>query len=348
MIAIIGTVGVPACYGGFETLVENLLENEGQYTVYCSSKSYSSELQMYKAAKLVYLPFNANGVSSILYDTLSIFHALFTGHRVLLVLGVSAGFVLPVARLFTRRKLVINIDGLEWRRSKWNRFAKAYLKWAEKIAVKYSHVVIADNQAIADYVLTEYGVVSEVIAYGGDHVLVGRRTEEVGDYAFSVCRIEPENNIHTILEAFKISGLPLKLVGNWEASDYGKKLKKSYSSVDHIELIDPIYDLTKLFALRSSCCFYVHGHSAGGTNPSLVEAMFFSKLIVAFDCVYNRHTMRNKGYYFSDIDTLVDLLRSLDKSSFSQVGSELHDIARACYTWQFVRDRYSAVMKFEP
>jgi glycosyltransferase involved in cell wall biosynthesis len=345
VIAIIGTVGVPACYGGFETLVDNLLENEGEYTVYCSSKSYRSKLKVYKSAKLVYLPLNANGVSSVLYDALAIVHALLNRSRVLVILGVSGGFMLPFVRLFTRSRLVTNIDGLEWRRDKWNKLARVYLKWSEKLAVKYSHVVIADNQGIADYVQNEYGVKAEVIAYGGDHVLAGTLAGKSADYAFGVCRIEPENNIHIILEAFRIAGLPLKFVGNWAASEYGRKLKSVYSVVDNIELVDPIYDLSTLFELRSACRFYVHGHSAGGTNPSLVEAMFFSKMILAYDCVYNRYTMRNHGCYFSDVGSLVKLLGSLDDSHLQRGGADLLEIAHESYTWQSVRDRYLSVTR---
>lgn len=344
MIAIIGTVGVPACYGGFETLVDNLLENEGEYTVYCSSKSYRSKLKVYKSAKLVYLPLNANGVSSVLYDALAIVHALLNRSRVLVILGVSGGFMLPFVRLFTRSRLVTNIDGLEWRRDKWNKLARVYLKWSEKLAVKYSHVVIADNQGIADYVQNEYGVKAEVIAYGGDHVLAGTLTGKSADYAFGVCRIEPENNIHIILEAFRIAGFPLKFVGNWAASEYGRKLKSVYSVVDNIELVDPIYDLNTLFELRNACRFYVHGHSAGGTNPSLVEAMFFSKMILAYDCVYNRYTMMNHGCYFSDVGSLVKLLESLDDNHLNCEGANLLEIAQECYTWQSVRDKYIAAM----
>lgn len=344
MIAIIGTVGVPACYGGFETLVDNLLEGDGEYTVYCSSKSYSSKLDVYKSARLVYLPLNANGVSSVLYDALAIIHALMSKSQVLVVLGVSGGIMLPFVRLFTRSKLVTNIDGLEWRRGKWNGLAKVYLKWSEKLAVKYSHVVIADNQGIADYVQNEYGIKAEVIAYGGDHVLAGAPVEKPADYAFGVCRIEPENNIHMILEAFRISGLPLKFVGNWDASEYGRSLKLEYSMVDNIELVDPIYDLNTLFKLRSVCRFYVHGHSAGGTNPSLVEAMFFSKMILAYDCVYNRYTMKNHGCYFTDVNSLVRLLESLDDTRLHRGGADLLEIARDSYTWQSVRDKYLTVI----
>ncbi|WP_394200994.1 DUF1972 domain-containing protein [Marinagarivorans algicola] len=345
MVAIIGTVGVPACYGGFETLVENILDGDGEYTVYCSSKSYDEKLATYKGANLVYLPINANGISSVFYDGLSMLHALIKGHKVILTLGVSAGLLLPFIRLFTRRKLVTNIDGLEWRRDKWSSFAKWYLKVSERAAVKYSHEVIADNQGIADYVYSEYGIKPRVIAYGGDHVLVKPVSGTVGDYAFGLCRIEPENNVHLILEAFSKTAHKLKFVGNWDASEYGVKLKLKYSSYKNIQILDPIYDVATLFDLRDHCNLYVHGHSAGGTNPSLVEAMFFNKPIIAFDCIYNRATMDNVGFFFQSSAELGNLIANFKADAWDEIGIALGRIAGEKYRWEHIRNEYSALIK---
>jgi glycosyltransferase involved in cell wall biosynthesis len=348
LISIIGIVGVPARYGGFETLVENLLDTKGEFVVYCSSGSYENKIETYKSAKLVYLPLSANGISSIFYDSLAIIHSLVRGYNVLLLLGVSAGILIPLVRLFSGRRIVINVDGIEWKRAKWNRLAKWYLKFSERLAVRYSHNVIADNQAIADYILSEYGVVSNVIAYGGDHVLNSTNENKniplSSGYAFSVCRIEPENNIHIILEAFRITGLSLKFMGNWSASEYGRNLKLNYSSVNNIELIDPSYDINKLYQYRKYCRFYIHGHSAGGTNPSLVEAMFFSKAVFAFDCVYNRYTMDQNGCYFSDLSSLIGLLSAIDQLSLDKIGSELKKIADRNYTWDVIRYSYAKLL----
>ena len=125
MISIIGTVGVPACYGGFETLVENLLdENDTHHnlTVYCSSKSYSDQLSTYKNAVLKYIPVNANGAQSIPYDIFSLLHAVYKRSDTILLLGVSGAICLPFIRLFSKARIVTNIDGLEWRRGKWGSF----------------------------------------------------------------------------------------------------------------------------------------------------------------------------------------------------------------------------------
>lgn len=342
-VGVVGTVGIPACYGGFETLIENLVDCEKfDFTVYCSSKEYSNKRQSYKGAKLKYIPLGANGVQSILYDFVSIVDAARRRNAVILVLGISGAIAIPFVRVFSRAKIVTNIDGLEWRRAKWAWFAKRYLKFAEWVAVKCSHCVISDNQAIAEYVLNEYGLQSTMIAYGGDHGIVGETLTAEGDYALSICRIEPENNVCMILEAFARSGQALKFVGNWDSSEYGRRLKAKYAKCKNIDIMDPVYQPEKLYALREGCGIYIHGHSAGGTNPSLVEIMHFGKCVVAFDCDYNRATTEGKARYFS---TEEDLMRATcgSEAECAAIGGAMLEIARRRYTWDIVREQYSNV-----
>ncbi|NVK20919.1 MAG: DUF1972 domain-containing protein [Kangiellaceae bacterium] len=338
-VAIIGTVGVPACYGGFETLVENLITDSPiDMVVYCSSKTYKKKIRNYKGAALHYIPLSANGAQSVLYDLLSIFHAVFKGYRTLLVLGVSGALCLPIVKLlFPKVKIITNIDGLEWRRDKWGGIARKFLKFSEKIAVKYSTSVVSDNQAIADYVHKEYSLDSTVIAYGGDHCVIKPLPNKKNNYFFALCRIEPENNVHLILKAFENSSEKIVFVGNWDNSSYGRALKLKYSESENILLLDPIYDLNKLFELRSECKAYIHGHSAGGTNPSLVEMMFFNKLIIAFDCNYNKATMEDKGMYFACSESLNGILKS-NIENFD--GYDLKEIAERRYMWSVVKSQY--------
>jgi glycosyltransferase involved in cell wall biosynthesis len=343
-ISIIGTVGLPACYGGFETLVENLVDEtdkKNDISVYCSSKSYYKKIKKYNEAKLTYIPFKANGPQSIIYDITSLLHALFTRPDVVLILGVSGCIFLPFFRLFSKAKLVTNIDGLEWRREKWGKWPKRFLKYSEKLAVKYSDVVIADNQGIADYVNEEYRVKSAVIAYGGDHAVGTCMVMSDAGFALALCRIEPENNVEMILDAFSHTDKPLKFIGNWANSDFGQQMKAQYSSFDNIDIVDPIYDIEKLSVLRASCSFYVHGHSAGGTNPSLVEMMHFCKPIMCFDCNYNRASTENMASFFSDSDSLVGKINA-EKDTAN--GKSMLEIAQRRYTWDIVRTQYFDVM----
>ncbi len=339
-LAIIGTVGVPACYGGFETLVENLLdenEQEKNITIYCSSKSYSNKVNSYKNANLKFIPLNANGVQSIPYDILSLFHAVIKGSDNILILGVSGAISLPFIKFFSKANVVTNIDGLEWKRDKWGGVAKKFLKFSEKLAVKYSDVVVADNKGIADYVVKEYGIEPKIIAYGGDHALVNKLDATDEDYALALCRIEPENNVEMILESFSKTNKKLKFIGNWDNSDFGQIMKAKYDKFANIEIMSPVYDLSSLFELRQKCSFYIHGHSAGGTNPSLVEMMHFEKPILAFDCNYNRASTEEKADFFSNIEELTKVINlpiSIDNAF------HMKEIASRRYTWKIVKQQY--------
>ncbi|HAX2086379.1 TPA: glycosyltransferase family 1 protein [Escherichia coli] len=349
-IAIIGTVGIPACYVGFESLVQNLIDNQSNdvsYTVFCSAKSYEIKQKFYKKAQLKYIPLKANGISSILYDVISLLRCLRVKYDAILILGVSGCLILPLFRLLSRTKVITNIDGLEWRRNKWGKFTKLFLKVSEKIAVKYSDVVIADNQAIGDYVKSEYNKDCVVIAYGGEHALIRDVVipKKKSDYYLSLCRIEPENNVSMILETFSHLPYKLKFIGNWNNSDYGINLKCKYSKCENIEIIDPIYDIEQLFLLRSLCKAYIHGHSAGGTNPSLVEAMQFGMDIIAFDCKFNRYTTEEKAHYFSNSLGLKKIIDSLESDNVYGNGNHMSEIALRRYQWSAISKQYEMTYK---
>ncbi len=349
-VAIIGTQGVPARYGGFETLVENIIgdncSKDIEYTVFCSSKDLSTSLEEYRGARLKYVAISANGVQSIPYDIVSMLKVL-KGFDTVLVLGVSGCIFLPVFRLLSKSRLIVNIDGLEWKRAKWNGFAKWFLKLSEKVAVRWADVVIADNQGIVDYVKKEYNIKAELIAYGGDHVVKAipeAKIESVlreyglerNNYAVTVCRIEPENNCDMILEAFARNGMRLFFIGNWERSEYGQGLKEKYKDYDNITMHGPMYDLDTLHVLRSESRYYIHGHSAGGTNPSLVEAMFSGCNILAYDVVYNRETMANEGAHFGSTQELVKIIAD---NNIHNAGALLQ-VAQERYTWKKISKQY--------
>lgn len=358
-VAIIGTVGVPANYGGFETLVEQLVRHNHsedlQYAVYCSKKSYNDERWVYHGAKTEYIGLNANGIQSIPYDIVSLIKAS-RKSDVVLVLGVSGCAFLPVFRLFSKKRLVINIDGLEHRRDKWNKWARRFLKYSERQAVKYGDVIVTDNKGITDYVKKEYGRDSELIAYGGDHVLQDIPESEASavlrkyglstnNYSLAICRIEPENNVHTILDAF--SQMPDKnilFIGNWDKSAYGKEMRERYSAFPNIKIQSAVYDLRELNVLRSNCKFYIHGHSAGGTNPSLVEAMFFAKPIIAFDCIYNRESTENKADYFHSSEELINIIKDSSRK-FDSNGTSMQEIADRRYRWATIARQYESLFE---
>jgi glycosyltransferase involved in cell wall biosynthesis len=351
-VAIIGTVGIPSRYGGFETLAHHLtdqLQDEFEFTVYCSKKAYQPNERPthFNGARLVYLPFDANGVQSIVYDMVSIIHAIFFAD-ILLILGVSGGIAIPFARFFTNKKIIVNIDGLEWRRNKWNTFAKWFLKFSEKIAVKYSHADITDNEAIKRYTSMNYKTLSHLIEYGGDHTIsfgsgkpyMKKYTFLSKAYSFKVARIEPENNLHLILEAFSETKNILVVVGNWQKSEYGRELKSNYKKFKNIILQDPIYDQEELDMLRRNCTMYIHGHSAGGTNPSLVEAMCLNLPIISFDVSYNRATTENSALYFKNKEDLIYLIEKIDINSLIENANKMTQISARRYQWQVIANKY--------
>lgn len=351
-VAIVGIQGVPANYGGFESLVENIIGDncppDVKYTIFCSSADMKTRLRFYKGATLKYVNLHANGISSITYDIVSLARSL-NGFDVILILGVSGCMTMPMLRRMTKSKIIVNIDGLEHRREKWGKAARWLLRTSEAMAVKYADIVVADNKGIQDYVRQTYGKEAVLISYGGDHVhreITPDRTEEIlssygvkpNGYAVAVCRIEPENNCHIVLEAFSRTMFPLVFVGNWHHSEWAKSLKAKYSEYPNLRLLDAIYDLDILYSLRSNAALYVHGHSAGGTNPSLVEAMHFGIPVLAYNVVYNRETTENQAYYFSSVEELLSLLmqRELD-------GSPMLEIARRRYTWKHISKQYTSL-----
>lgn len=350
-LAIVGTVGLPANYGGFETLVEHLVEplhDQFEITVYCSTKRYETQLDSYKGAKLHYINLDANGKESIFYDMKSLQHAK-TYADVILLLGVSGAFYLP---FINRKKIqvITNIDGLEWRREKWGKLQKKLLKQLEAFAVRYSKKVICDNQAIVDYVKSEYHKESFLIEYGGDQAQPEKLDKTdfkeypflKSPYYFMVARIEPENNVKMILEAFSKTDKTMVLVGNWNNSDFSRNLKSHYSRYSNLQLIGPIYNQTELNKIRSNCTFYIHGHSAGGTNPSLVEAMALGLDIIAFDVNFNRFTTEEAALYFKDEADLIEIIAKTNPSKKRK--QTLLKIAKNRYTWSAISKKYKDLM----
>lgn len=355
-LAIVGIVGVPANYGGFETLVEYLLDTLPQFydiTIYCQSQSYPEKLNSYKGAKLKYLNLKANGVQSVIYDSVSLWKSI-DGFDYVLILGVSGAITIPFIKPFTKAKIITHIDGLEWKRDKWGAFAKRFLKFSESIAVRFSDAIISDNKHIHNYVMEEYEKDSHLIAYGANHVvsvdpsLYEKKYSFIHkSYIFTVCRIEPENNIEMQLKVFSENdfSMPYVIVGNWNASDYGMKLYEKYSTKKNVILYNPIYTSEELNVLRSNCHYYLHGHSAGGTNPSLVEAMYLGLPIIAFGVNYNRETTFNSALYFNNYAELKDILSNVDKYDRAAMSADMYKLAKKNYSWKAISKKYVKMLK---
>lgn len=349
-VAIVGIQGIPAHYGGFETLVENLIKHNKteniEYTVFCSSRDLPTRLNTYMGTRLIYVPLHSNGIGSVFYDFLSMLLAV-RGYDTILILGISGCIFLPFVKLLSPAKFIVNIDGLEHRRKKWNRFARWFLRISERVAVRFADTIISDNKGIRDYVTETYHKDSELISYGGDHVLVDVPEETQiaflaryglvrNEYALTVCRIEPENNIDLILETFTECTDKIVIVGNFKTNAYSHHLQQQYGRYKNILLLDAVYDRDLLYILRHNARYYVHGHSAGGTNPSLVEAMFFGRPILVYDVTYNRETTTFQAEYFSNKE---DLKRLITHTQYMN-GALLRQVASERYLWQDITRQY--------
>lgn len=350
-VAVIGTVGLPAKYGGFETLVEYItkyLNKDYKFTIYCSSKTYNKKLLSYNNCNLKYLSLKANGPQSVLYDIFGMIDSLKYADS-LLILGVSGCLFLPVLKLISTQKIIVNIDGMEWKRQKWGWFSKLFLKFSEGLAIKYADEIIADNKIILDYIISNYSRKVNLITYGGDHCKKINISEKLikkysfinGSYAFSVCRIEPENNIEIIIKAFShINSMNLVIVGNWMNSKYGISLRLKYGNIKNIFLLDSIYNQNVLNQLRSNCDIYIHGHSAGGTNPSLVEAMCLGLAILCYEVNYNVETTKNSALYFKTTEDIINTINEINRDKLAKISNRMKMIAKDNYTWELITKQY--------
>lgn len=355
-VAIIGIAGLPANYGGFETMTEYFTKyksTEFDFTVYCGKTPRHLRLDSHNGAKLVYLPFSANGAQSIIYDIVSICISWFK-FDALIILGTPGSIILPFLKLFKKTKTIINFGGLEWKRDKWNILVRKYLKVSENIAIKNATYIVADNQSFCNYINEEYGKKSELIEYGGDHVGKIEPDEKLTDkypflsleYFVSVSRAQPDNNLHVLLESFsQMPNKNLVLISNWDKFEYGRDLKKQYASgYSNIFIVDAIYDLKILDTIRSNAVAYIHSHKYCGTAPSLVEAMNLDLAVLAFQVDTNLKTTEGKALYFKNSSELKNLLLTISDEKIKELSFKMSEIAGRRYTWQIISDKYGKLI----
>ena len=359
-VAIIGTRGVPANYGGFETAVEEIgkrLASRGyDVTVYC--RNPGQILTEYEGMRLVNLP----AIHHRMLETLS-HTAVSTGRAIIkdrpdVVLMLNAGNA-PLLRPLKAAGIpvAIHLDGLESKREKWRGTGARYYRWAEKVSVKQGDEVIADAQAIADHVAERYQSVATVIPYGAEVIDPGAdRLAELGlirrDYHLIVARLEPENHVLEAVHGYVTSEetRPLVVVGSAPyAQWYIDRVTELASGHLGVRLVGSIYDRELLDQLYANARTYIHGHSVGGTNPSLLRAMGAGAPVLAFDCEFNREVTDGQALFWSDSD---DLARILDDVAEGEIDEMLGDFSRhgrqrvaSQYQWDAVTDQYEALIQ---
>jgi glycosyltransferase involved in cell wall biosynthesis len=349
-IAIVGCHGIPAQYGGYETLVEYLADYKPvnvELLVYCNASEYAQKPKYYKGVRLKHIHLPSKGIMSSFYDMYTILLSIWRYDKIL-ILGCNCGFILPLLFPF-RNKFVLNIGGIEWQRSKYSPVMQKMVRLLMKAAVKNSGHLIADNEGIKDYIKAEYGRAdAEVIAYGGDQAKTTPITSEAiasypflkNKYAVAIARIQPDNNVEMLLNTFQNAPFPLVYIGNWNVSDYAKNIRKKYSRFDNLILLDAIYDLNILNMIRSNCHLYIHAHSAGGTNPSLVEAMHLEVPVICYGNIFNRYVTEQQTLYFSNEDNLAYIVNNLNEQQQKTIAAKLKQIATNKYTWEIIAQQY--------
>jgi len=356
-IAMVGTRGVPARYGGFETAVEEvgrrLVDRGHEVRVYCRPVDGAAPLDEHLGMQLINRPaLRRRSLETLSHTGLSALHLLVRRTEVAFVFNCANAPFLPVLRA-ARIPVATHVDGLEWKRAKWGPAGQRYYRQAEAMAVRWSDALIADAQGIADYYRDEFGAVTSMLAYGAP-VLTDPPSDrlaelglEPGGYHLVVARFEPENHVEVAVRGYVSSGArrPLVVVGSAPYSD-GYTRRVHAAADDRVRFLGGVWDQDQLDQLYAHALTYVHGHSVGGTNPSLLRAIGAGAATIAYDVLFNREVLREDGQYFA---TAVDLAQHLEAAERNPAevaarGRALQARARD-YDWDMVADGYERLAR---
>jgi glycosyltransferase involved in cell wall biosynthesis len=362
-IAFISTRGIPNNYGGFEQFAEFIsvgLAKRGHEVVVYSPHFHPYKEDSYKGVRIkhIYSPeqWMGSSVGSFFYDFASLRDALKEENFDIIY---EAGYtsIVPAYIWFNVKSIkypifTTNMDGLEYKRTKFNKWVQKFVFWEERTTVKHSHYLIADNMGIHDYYKEKYGKDSKFLAYGADihEDYDATLLEEFGltpnEYYLLVARLEPENNIIMAIEGYLASKergrRPLIIVGKTN-TPHGKELVAKYGKETSIRFMGGIYDFKKLNSVRKFSFAYFHGHSVGGTNPSLLEAMASDCFILAHSNIFNRAVLKENAAYYEDASQVTALLNDIDayaaehKQNF--IAANLEEIRKE-YSWEHLVDEH--------
>lgn len=356
-IALLGTRGVPARYGGFETCVEEvgrrLAERGHRVVVYCRDLDGSERADSYLGMELVHHgALKKRTLETLSHSSLAAWHLARHRTDAAVVFNAANAPVLPLLRA-ARIPVATHVDGLEWKRDKWGPMGQRYYKTAERLSVWWSDALIADAAGIADYYREKFRKETDLIAYGAPRIDDGggSRLGELGltarGYHLVVARFEPENHVDMIVDGYVRSRAtrPLVVVGSAPYAD-------EYTARVHglgdrrVQFLGGVWDQELLDQLYANSLNYLHGHSVGGTNPSLLRAIGAGAPTTAFDVVFNREVLADAGLYFSDPSSVARAIERVesDLDATAQRGHLSRERA-ASYDWDDVADRYEALCR---
>jgi hypothetical protein len=354
-IAIIGTRGIPNYHGGFEQFAEYFaayLAKIGHEVYVYNSHTHPYQDSMWQGVRIIHKwdPEHLIGTAGqFIYDLNCILDSRSRDFDIILQLGYTSssiwGWAMP-----KKPVLITNMDGLEWKRSKYKPFIQRFLKIAEKWAVQRSDYLIADSLGIHSYLKNTYNADTKFIPYGADAFRHPNENElaffglKRYSYNMLIARLEPENNIETILDGVSESRSeqPFLVIGKKETK-YGKYLLNRYKDTKNIKFLGAIYNHELLNNLRWFSNLYFHGHSVGGTNPSLLEAMASKALIVAHRNVFNESVLGKDAYYFGDANEVSTLMKISKEKNLEKVESNFIKIEQQ-YSWNCINSEYEEYM----
>lgn len=348
-VSLLGSHGIPPSYGAFEETahhLSNYLSKKKIITyVACNSNLKNHpNCSTYdnKYIKFVYSS-KKPGFGIIIFDLLSMIKCYLKGSKIFIFFGYEISWLYPFFKLLGV-KFITNVDGIEWRRAKWSLNIKRYFKFCEYCAVKFSNKLVYDSEGIKRYYQIIHRKKGNLIFYGSNLPNIKDKSfnlnfenrysinDSLQNYFVVVMRLEPENNIEVIMKAFNKSKTKKKLLIIGPTTNFFDKYCLKICDQSKIIYLGSIYNRELLNYIRSNCFCYIHGHSVGGTNPTLVEAISLNNKIICFNSIFNREVCKFNAKYFNNENDLINLIEN------ETIGNEFKLDER--YSWNYVCEKY--------
>jgi glycosyltransferase involved in cell wall biosynthesis len=351
-IAILGTRGIPNYYGGFEQFAEffSVFLVEKGHDVYCyNSHNHKFQERTFHGVNIIHQhdpEYKYGTFGQFIYDYNCIMDSRKRNFDIILQLGYTSNsvwcFLLPKKSI-----IVTNMDGLEWKRTKYSKPVQQFLKFAERLAAISSDYLISDSLGIEKFLKEKYNKESTYIAYGAhpfnnpNEEILKKYNVQKENFNMIMARFEPENNLDMVLEGVSISGdkTPILVIGKHETK-YGEYLKNKYAKFENIKFLGGIYNIDHLNNLRYFSKLYFHGHSVGGTNPSLLEAMASQALVIAHNNDFNKGILKENSHYFSNPLEVKNILETIKKSDNLPLVQNNYQAIIKDFNWDTINGQY--------